>query len=70
MTRPDPTPTPPVPTTPAKAVVGALLALVFTLATALGDGGFQWHDLIPALLGTLFTGGGVYATTNRPKVPR
>lgn len=70
MTDPVPTPTPPAATTPAKAIVGAVLTLAFIVVQAVLSGGVSWSDLITALIGTLVTGGAVYQVPNRPKASR
>jgi hypothetical protein len=69
MTTMNPNPTPPyAPTKPYKALLGLVLALLSTLATAyVSRHHISVDEVITAIVGTLITAAGVYGITNPPK---
>lgn len=55
------------PSTYAKAVIGALIAFLTALGTALTDGGISPSEWIAAVVAALVALSAVYAIPNKPK---
>jgi hypothetical protein len=58
------------PTKPVKAIVGAVLAGLAALGTALADGKVSPLEIVGILIAVVATGGSVYGVTNPPATTR